>query len=230
MRDSDRVGSAVNAIEPGTVFRQGLERRVWVRRKPRAVAAIMSMVDLLSCSFGAALFLFVVTFNPAEQRVATPDARSNQGIVRIIATTRSARPIFVLTDPLSGLPPVVVDKGRLKGTTGLREVKDARSNADGGKVFVYGPSPWDLQYGEEKRPLYLVFESPTGARCLRIGILDNDGTGRRDADGEITAIEVSVLKPKSAGMEPVAVTWQSLKSTPDSAVPISSECITVNFD
>jgi len=203
-------------------------RRAPPGRRPRAAAAVMSMVDLLSCAFGGALFLFMLTAAPLEPAKASPDARSEQAIVKIDVTTRSARPIFVFTPPPAptGLSPVIVDPSRLLGVSSMRQVEDARSNLEGGKVWVFGPTPWDMS-GDEKRPLYLMFDAPEGMWCLKVGLQDSDSAGRKSDGAAIDAIDVRVRRPDDSAMRSVAtISWEPLTL---GGSMFSQTCIKIDF-
>lgn len=203
-------------------------RRAPATTRPKTAAAVMSMVDLLSCAFGGALFLFMLTAAPPELATAAPESQTAQGFVKIVVKSSSARPVFAFKYGEPALLRFRVDDDRLKGKSGRRQVLRAASNLEGGKVWVYGPTPWDVGPDEDLRPLLLIFDKPEGNWCLYVGLLDDDDDGRLDSNAAIDAVNVEVTRPGEATVRPALIEdWGRLTAGPELAT--FSKCIEINF-
>lgn len=181
-------------------LRGGHRAPVEVRR--RRLSSVMAMVDLLSCAFGGALFLFMLTATPMSRPEAAPEALSALAVVTVKYESRSVRPI-VLVQPPNGGRRFLVDATRL-GPSGrnLRAVDDARSNDAGGRVLVYGPTPWDVDPDVLLPPIRLLFEKPAlGEWCFRLGVASDDSSSRHRFGSEIRTDAVQIKVQPLGGIE-----------------------------
>lgn len=157
------------------------------RRKaadPRVLTAraVLSMVDLLSCAFGGALFLFILTAAPANQAGGLPPAATDRAFLWVDIDSTTARPIVILkrvdSEGRALQDPIRIDASRLKGDGSLREVVGARSNDSAGKVWTFGLTPWEVGPGVRLPTLVLMLDEPTSFWCVRLGVASDDSSAR----------------------------------------------------
>ena len=203
-------------------------RRRTSEGRPRRAAAILSMVDLLSCAFGGALFLFMLTAQPAQQATAAPKAPTDVGFLKIEAKTNSVRPVFYFQDTNDPKESFRVDRTRIKGNSSLRVVKMPPSNPNRGKVWTYGPTPWDTPSNAKIRLLYLRLQAPQGKWCLRVGMQNDDTNGRAGPQPQITKLTISQLLPGSTQMKVIKIRkWTPLGM--NGTLNTISSCIPINW-
>lgn len=172
---------------------------------PRRAAAILTMVDLLSCAFGGGIFLFLLTAAPAGYAPgAAPSARTNDGFLKIHLTSDMVRPIFVLKQTKTDYS-FVVDGASLVGRSVERRVAEARSGIATGRVYAIGPTPWDVAEDAPQRSLTLRFEEPVADWCIRFATADDDSSARKRGANQIAEapIVLSIQRPGSRRIEVV---------------------------
>lgn len=173
-------------------------RRKVDRNRARAARAVLSMVDLLSCAFGGALFLLILTAAPASQVGGLAPAGTDRAFLLVDIDSVTARPIVILKRFAGegGEPQDIIriDASKLKGVGSLREVVGARSNDSGGKVWTFGTTPWEVGPGVQLPTLRLVLDDPTSFWCVRLGIATDDSSARARPGSEINTKLITVRK------------------------------------
>jgi hypothetical protein len=191
------------------------------RRKaadPRAqtARAVLSMVDLLSCAFGGALFLFILTAAPANQAGGLPPAATDRAFLWIDIDSTTARPIVILKrfeNEGGALQDTIrVDASRLKGNGSLREVVGARSNDTGGKISTFGLTPWEVDPGVRLPTLVLMLDDPSSFWCVRLGVASDDSSARARSGTAIQTGQMTVRK-QSVGSVSVEDTGDVVEPT-----------------
>jgi hypothetical protein len=179
--------------------------------EPRKAAAILSMVDLLSCAFGGAIFLFLLTAAPPAAREASPKTTTEDGYVAIWVNSTMVRPIFVLKQRKTGIS-FVVDGTTLVGQSAHRKVAGSRSGDTGGHVYAIGATPWDAEPGGQLQSLLLKFDKPVAEWCLRYGTASDDSSARARSVSEIkeAPIQIRVQGPRARGFLEVKLPNQAV--------------------
>lgn len=185
---------------------RGVQRKAQVRRV-RSTRAVLSMVDLLSCAFGGALFLFMLTAAPPNQAGGLPPTVFDRATLWIDVETTNARPIVILkryeTAERRGPAAATmrIDLAQLDGSSALRKVIGATSNDFGGNVYAFGPTPWESAPGTRPVPLILMLDDPATHWCVRLGMASDDTLGRSGVPIAVGAITVRRQLPEGATPE-----------------------------
>jgi len=199
----------------------------------RKNAAILSMVDLLSCAFGGGLFLFMLTAAPSELANAAPPSATSFAFLRITLTSNAARPLVVLQRADRGDDPILIDDARWAGNSSRRLVDDPHAGGARPKVWTIGATPWDvLPPGTLQRPLLLQLEAPIGDWCIRFGLSDNDEHARTPSGASIDAVKVAIYQAEGTGYASVdTAAFQPLSTVAEpGAIPrLASACIPISF-
>ena len=185
---------------------RGIQRKAQTRRV-RSTRAVLSMVDLLSCAFGGALFLFMLTAAPPNLAGGLPATVFDRAVLWIDTDTTNARPIIILkryetadtTGPAAAT--MRIDLAQLGGSGTLRKVIGATSNAFGGNIYAFGPTPWEAEPGTRPVSLALMLDNPATQWCMRLGMASDDTLGRAGAPITVNAIVVRRQIPGSPSVD-----------------------------
>lgn len=170
--------------------------------EPRKASAVLTMVDLLSCAFGGAIFLFLLTAEPPGNADASPKAATDDGLLTIRMASTIIRPIFVLRQKITGQT-FIVDGATLTGHSAQRKIAKSRSGLTGGSVFAIGSTPWDAEPGGQLHELTLKFEKPTTDWCIRYGTASDDSSARARSIDQVKGppIQIVVQGPRARRAE-----------------------------
>jgi hypothetical protein len=191
--------------------------------KLRKASGVLAMVDLLSCAFGGALFLFMLTAAPTVQVNTAPDARSGDAFVILEVAASVARPI-VLFKQIASSDSFIVDEDSLMDASSERRIRHAKSRPDGGGIWAIGATPWDVNPGAARQILMLRFSKPVKEWCVRMGIATDDSSARARGAGEVGPATMRLSIQKSGDSQPT--------SGPDYVVEANmrmSDCFNIQF-
>lgn len=216
-------------LTPGlTRARLRLRKRAPPRAEapPRKAAAILTMVDLLSCAFGGGIFLFLLTAAPPGNLAkASPNAMTKDGLLIIEVASEMVRPIFVLSQVRTGHS-FIVDGQSLLGRSAMRRVANAYAGTRTGNVYAVGTTPWDVEDGSTRRSLILRFEQPVSEWCLRYATADDDSSARERGLNQIKEARITVRIQKP-GMRAEEIGAGQVKLMP---APLQlSQCLNFSF-
>lgn len=197
-------------------------------RRTRSARTVLSMVDLLSCAFGGALFLFMLTAAPPNQAGGLPPAAFDRAVLWIDMDTFNARPIIILqrfasADATEAEATIRIDAAQLGGHGTLRKVIGASSNDTGGNIYAFGPTPWEA--APETRPgsLVLMLDDPVANWCIRFGIASDDTRGRAGKAIQVDAVSLRRQLPGASTPEEIPLT-EPITSTLPPHVGLSETC------
>lgn len=177
-------------------------RRKAANPRAQTARAVLSMVDLLSCAFGGALFLFILTAAPANQAGGLPPAAMDRAFLWIDIESTTARPIVILkryeSEGGALRDTIRIDASMLKGNGSLREVVGARSNDSVGKVWTFGLTPWEVNPGVRLPTLVLMLDAPTSFWCVRLGVASDDSSARERPG---TAIQTKLMTVRKQSVD-----------------------------
>lgn len=176
--------------------------------RTRSARAVLSMVDLLSCAFGGALFLFMLTAAPPNQAGSLPPTAFDRTTLWIDMDMLNARPIIILkryddADRREAAATIRIDAAQLGGHGTLRKVIGARANAMGGNIYAFGPTPWEAAPDTRPGPLILMLDEPATHWCIRLGIASDDTSGRAGKPVRVDAVSLRRQLPGASSLEEV---------------------------
>lgn len=187
---------------------------------PRRAAAVLTMVDLLSCAFGGGIFLFLITAAPfGRTSGAAPSARTNDGFLTIQLQSEMVRPMFILKE-VGGGTSFVVDSESITGRSVERRVKLAKAGPSNGRVYAVGPTPWDVAAGTPVRKLVLRFEEPAPDWCISVATANDDSYARKRGADQISEARITLSiqrpggKPQLIDLGPVTTIPPALEFSP----------------
>lgn len=202
MRDIAPTSAATEVGRHRARMRLGRRRKRSTSVEPRKASAVLTMVDLLSCAFGGAIFLFLLTAEPPGSAEASPKASTDDGLLTIRMASTTVRPIFVLKQKGTGQT-FIVDGSTLTGHSAQRKVANSRSGIAGGSVFAIGSTPWDAEPGAQLHELTLKFEKPSTDWCIRYGTASDDSSARVRSIDQVKgpSIQIVVQGPRARRSE-----------------------------
>jgi len=225
--------SQTDGIEPQRArLRMRGRKRGSSARPLRKNAAILSMVDLLSCAFGGGLFLFMLTAAPSELANAAPQSTTSFAFLKLALTSDAARPLVLLSRTDDPTAAIRIDEAHLIGRSSRRLVEQPVGSTQP-KVWTIGATPWDVPpEGSKERPLLLQLEAPAGDWCIKFGLADNDAHARQSSGASISAVRAWVYQSGGTDYSSIEIpTFEPISTVAEpGAVPrFTSACIRVSF-
>ena len=149
------------------------------------------MIDMLSCAFIGAIFMFLLVLASGRAIPAAPASISGESfVVRLAASTPDAMPLLTFSYP-GTTRPVVLRPDRMQ-RSGIRRY--ARFADNGPMFLVLGPTPWTDTPEMRSEETIVVIERNGTDGCWEIGVLFADTRGRLATAAETEkALEAAVI-------------------------------------
>lgn len=131
---------------------------------------IYSMIDLLSCAFAGAIFLFLLVVSTRSVPVAAPPVVAEQAYIKLSTETPGKLPILVLWPPGEQRRPRATPyflRPNLMQTNGLSRVEINAPGTHNGSFVVHGEAAWMDAGSPDLRSLILEIRKPRdGHWCI----------------------------------------------------------------